>query len=65
MIEEGKEVFLSVREEKLEAYYGVVNLIISQIFGCLIKRPEGSPGVIVAIDELGRLWQPGKNPPPA
>lgn len=44
MIEEGKEVFLSVREEKLEAYYGVVNLIISQVFGCLIKRPEGSPG---------------------
>ena len=35
----------------MEAYYGVVNLIISQVFGCLIKRPEGSPGVIVAIDE--------------
>ena len=62
MIEEGKEVFLSVREEKLEAYYGVVNLIISQVFGCLIKRPEGSPGVIVAIDELGRLCSRGKIP---
>ena len=46
----------------METYYGVVNLIISQVFGCLIKRPEGSPGAIVAIDELGRLCSRGKIP---
>lgn len=62
MIEEGKEIFLSVKEEKLEAYYNVVNLIISQVFGSLIKRPEGSRPVLVVIDELARLCARGQIP---
>lgn len=62
MLEEGKEIFLSIREEKLEAYYNVVNLIISQVFASLIKRPEGSSPVLVVIDELARLCARGAIP---
>lgn len=62
MIEDGKAVFLSIREEKLETYYNVVNLIIAQVFGCLIKRPEGSAPVMVVLDEFARLSAKGKTP---
>lgn len=62
MLEAGKEIFLSVREEKLEAYYNVINLIIAQVFGSLIKRPEGSRPVLVVIDELARLCARGQIP---
>ena len=62
MIEDGKEIFLSIREEKLEAYYNVVNLIIAQVFGCLIKRPEGSAPVMIVLDEFARLTAKGKIP---
>ena len=62
MLEEGKAVFLAVREEKLEAYYNVINMIIAQVFGCLIKRPEGSAPVMVVIDELARLCARGPIP---
>lgn len=62
MLEEGKAVFLAVREEKLEAYYNVINLIIAQVFGCLIKRPEGSSPVMVVIDEAARLCARGPIP---
>lgn len=33
-------------------YYNLVNLIIAQVFGSLIKRPEGSRPVMVVIDEM-------------
>ena len=62
MLEEGKAVFLSIREEKLEAYYNVINLIIAQVFSSLTKRPEGSAPVIVCIDELARLCSRGPIP---
>lgn len=62
MLEKGKEIFLSIREEKLEAYYNVVNLIISQVFASLIKRPEGSNPVLVVIDEFARLCARGAIP---
>ena len=54
MIEDGKAIFLAVREEKLEAYYNVINLIIAQVFDSLIKRPEGSLPVMVVIDEMAK-----------
>lgn len=59
MIEDGKAIFLAVREEKLEAYYNVINLIIAQVFDSLIKRPEGSLPVMVVIDEMARLCSRG------
>ena len=62
MIEAGKQIFLAVKEEKLEAYTGVVNLIISQVFSCLVKRPEGSRPVLVVLDEMARLCARGKIP---
>ena len=49
MLEEKKEIFLAVREEKLEAYYNIINLMIAQVFAGLIKRPEGSEPVLVII----------------
>ena len=62
MLEEGKQIFLAVREEKLEAYASVMNLIISQVFSCLVKRPEGSRPVLVVLDEMARLCARGKIP---
>lgn len=62
MLEEGKAVFLSVKEEKLESYYNLINLIIAQVFGSLIKRPEGSKPVLVVVDELARLCARGPIP---
>lgn len=50
---------MAVREEKLEAYYNVINLIIAQVFDSLIKRPEGSLPVMVVIDEMARLCSRG------
>ena len=62
MLEEGKAVFLSIPEEKLEVYYNLVNLIIAQVFGSLIKRPEGSRPVMVVIDEMARICARGPVP---
>lgn len=62
MLEEGKELFLAVREEKLEAYENILNLITAQVFAGLIQRPEGSRPVLVVIDELARLCSKGPIP---
>lgn len=62
MLEEKKEIFLAVREEKLEAYYNVINLMIAQVFAGLIKRPEGAPPVLVIVDELARFCARGQIP---
>ena len=62
MLEEGKAVFLAIPEEKLEVYYNLVNLIIAQVFGSLIKRPEGSRPVMVVIDEMARICARGPVP---
>ena len=62
MLEEGRAVFLAIPEEKLEVYYNLVNLIIAQVFGSLIKRPEGSRPVMVVIDEMARICARGPVP---
>lgn len=62
MLEEKKAVFLAIPEEKLEPYYNVINLIVSQVFSALIKRPEGSLPVMVVIDEFARLVSRGPLP---
>lgn len=62
MLEEKKAVFLAIPEEKLEPYYNVINLIISQVFSALIRRPEGSLPVMVVIDEFARLVSRGPLP---
>lgn len=62
MLEEKKEIFLAVREEKLEAYYNIINLMIAQVFAGLIKRPEGAEPVLVIIDELARFCARGQIP---
>lgn len=62
MLEEKKAVFLAIPEEKLEPCYNVINLIVSQVFSALIKRPEGSLPVMVVIDEFARLVSRGPLP---
>ena len=59
-LEEGYSIYLSIREEKLSAYYDVIQLIINQVLGELERRAEGSPPIIVCIDELPRLLSSGK-----
>ena len=55
-----KQVYLSIREEKLSAYYDVMQLIINQTLSQLEKRPEDSEPVIFVIDELPRILSAGK-----
>ena len=59
-LEEGYSVYLSIREEKLSAYYDVMQLIINQTLSQLEKRPEDSEPVIFVIDELPRILSAGK-----
>lgn len=61
MLEEEKSIFLSVSEEKLSAYYDVLQLIINQTLAHLEKRSEkNARPVIVIIDELARILSAGK-----
>ncbi len=60
MLEEGYSIYLSIREEKLSAYYDVIQLIINQVLGELERRAEGEPPIVVCIDELPRLLSSGK-----
>lgn len=53
-------VYLSIKEEKLSAYYDVMQLIINQTLAQLEKRPEDSEPVIFVIDELPRILSAGK-----
>ena len=59
-LEEGYSIYLSVMEEKLSAYYDVMQLIINQTLSQLEKRPENSEPVIFIIDELPRILSAGK-----
>lgn len=59
-LEEGYSIYLSIREEKLSAYYDVMQLIINQTLNELEKRPEDSKPVMVLIDELPRILSSGK-----
>ena len=53
-------IYLSIKEEKLSAYYDVMQLIINQTLAQLEKRPEDSEPVIFVIDELPRILSAGK-----
>lgn len=59
-LEEGYSIYLSIKEEKLSAYYDVMQLIINQTLAELEKRPEDSEPVIMCIDELPRILSAGK-----
>lgn len=59
-LEEGFSIYLSIREEKLSAYYDVMQLIINQTLAELEKRPEDSEPIIFVIDELPRILSAGK-----
>lgn len=59
-LEHGYSIYLSIREEKLSAYYDVMQLIINQTLSQLEKRPEDSEPIIVVIDELPRILSAGK-----
>lgn len=57
---EGYSIYLTIKEEKLSAYYDVLQLIINQTLAELEKRPENSRRVMVVIDELPRILSAGK-----
>lgn len=57
---EGYNIYLSIKEDKLSAYYDVMQLIINQTLAQLEKRPEDSEPVIFVIDELPRILSAGK-----
>lgn len=59
-LEEGYSIYVSIREEKLVAYYDVMQLIINQTLSELEKRQENSKTVMVLIDELPRILSAGK-----
>lgn len=59
-LEQGYSVYLSIKEEKLSAYYDVMQLIINQTLAQLEKRPEDSDPIIFVIDELPRILSAGK-----
>jgi len=59
-LEDGCSIYLSIREEKLSAYYDVMQLIINQTLAELEKRPENSEPIIFCIDELPRILSAGK-----
>lgn len=59
-LEAGYSIYLSIREEKLSAYYDVMQLIINQTLAQLEKRPENSEPIIFVIDELPRILSAGK-----
>ena len=60
MLEKEYSIYLSIREEKLSAYYDVMQLIINQTLSELEKRPEDAKPVIFIIDELPRILSAGK-----
>lgn len=60
MLEDGYSIFLVIREDKLSAYYNLLQLIINQTLAELEKRPEDARPVIFMIDELPRILSAGK-----
>ncbi|MBQ9610314.1 MAG: type IV secretory system conjugative DNA transfer family protein [Lachnospiraceae bacterium] len=59
-LEEQYNIYLSIKEEKLTAYYDILQLIINQALMQLEKRHEISSPIIFIIDELPRLLSSGK-----
>lgn len=60
VLEEGKSIFLSIREDKLTPYYDILQLIINQTLSFLEQRPEDSKPIYFVIDELPRIVANGK-----
>ena len=61
MIEdEDCKIYISIREEKLTAYYDLLQLIINQALSYMETRPETSEPILFIIDELPRLVSAGK-----
>ena len=58
--EKAHSVFVCIREEKLSAYYDVLQLIINQVLSALERREEDAKPCAVVIDELPRLVSQGK-----
>ena len=59
-LEAGNSIYLAIREDKLSAYYDVLQLIINQTLAYLEKRPEDSKRILILIDELPRILSSGK-----
>lgn len=59
-LEDGKSIYLAIREDKLSAYYDVLQLIINQFLSQLETRPEDSDRIVFIIDELPRILSTGK-----
>ena len=59
-LENGDSIFVSIREEKLTAYYDVLQLVINQMLAELEKRSEDSHRIVFIIDELPRILSAGK-----
>lgn len=54
-LNEGKKIYLSIKEDKLLAYAQVLHLIVNQTLTEMERRPEGSAPVLIIIDELPRI----------
>lgn len=59
-LEEGYSIYILIKEEKLSAYYDVLQLIINQTLSQLEKRAEEAEPIIFIVDELPRLLSTGK-----
>lgn len=60
LLEEGKSIYLCIREEKLKSYFDVLQLILNETLSELEKRPEHAEPVLFIIDELARVLSEGK-----
>lgn len=60
MLNEGKHIYLSIQEDKLTAYYDVLQLILNQTLSELEQRKEDSDPILFIIDELPRILSQGK-----
>ena len=60
ILEDEKSIYLSIREEKLSAYYDVMQLILNQTLSQIEKRPENAKPIIFCADELPRILSAGK-----
>ena len=61
---EHKSIYITLREEKLEVYAGLLKLLIDQLLREAERQPDVSGGngesVLFVIDELPRILQSGK-----
>lgn len=60
MLEEGYQIFISIKETALTAFYDVNQLIMNQTLSYLESRPEDSEPILFILDELPRLVSSGK-----